>query len=361
MITKTSFTKEWILSIKGNERSDQSIIEKQIYALHLLEELNVEFNDFIFKGGTSLSLISEKFPRFSIDIDILVHPKHKSYFTIENLNMIIEHSKFNRVEENKRSPKHNIDKQHFEFYFDGIYGSDSYILLDVVYAETHYQDIVQKEINNYLIDVDDEKSLVAIPSVHDLLSDKLCAFAPNTIGKKLGDDRDVEVIKQMYDVSYLFDHYPLNPELHSIYKDIALQEIKNRELNITYKDTALDTILTSLNILSEGKINNDQYLVLKDAIRSFTSYVRDYSFNVEKAKLCAVNTLYASLLILVEGNRNFVKIANNQKEYLAEYKKFVSFKKTLRFIDSNVHDIFDNCLKVMSYLNLKVWACKEIK
>lgn len=354
MIKNNSFTEEWILSIKGKERSDQSIIEKQIYALHLLEVLNVEFNDFIFKGGTSLSLISEKFPRFSVDIDILVHPKNKKFFTIENLNKIIDHSQFKHVEENIRSPKHNIDKQHFEFYFDGVYGSDSYILLDVVYAETHYQDIVKKEINNYLIDVDDVKSMVSIPSVHDLLSDKLCAFAPNTIGKKLGDDRDVEVIKQMYDVSYLFDHYPLNPELHSIYKVLASQEIKNRELNITYKDTALDTILTSLNILSEGKIDNNQYLVLKEAIRSFTSYVRDNSFNVEKAKLSSVNTLYASLLILVEGNHNFIKIANSQKEYLAEYKKFVSFKKALRFINLDVHDIFDNCLKVMSYLNLKV-------
>jgi predicted nucleotidyltransferase component of viral defense system len=354
MIRENSFTEEWILSIKGKERSDQGIIEKQIYALHLLEELNAEFKDFIFKGGTSLSLISEEFPRFSVDIDILVHPKHKSFFTVENLGNIITHSRFKRVEENIRTQKHNIDKQHFEFYFDGSYGSDLPILLDVVYAETHYQDIVQKEINNYLIDVDDEKSIVSIPSVHDLLSDKLCAFAPNTIGKKLGDERDVEVIKQMYDVSYLFDHYPLNPELHSIYEVIASQEIKNRELNIRYKDTVLDTILTSLNILSEGKINGDQYLVLKDAIRSFTSYVRDYSFNLEKAKLCAVNTLYASLLILVKGHQNFVEIANNQKGYLAEYKKFLSFKKALRFIDLDVYDIFDNCLKVMSYLNLKV-------
>ncbi len=125
-------------------------------------------------------------------------------------------------------------------------------------------------------------------------------------------------------------------------------------MNITYKDTVLDTILTSLNILSEGKINGDQYLVLKDAIRSFTSYVRDYSFNLEKAKLCAVNILYASLMILVKGHQNFVEIANNQKGYLAEYKKFLSFKKALRFIDLDVYDIFDNCLKVMSYLNLKV-------
>ena len=216
MIRENSFTEEWILSIKGKERSDQGIIEKQIYALHLLEELNAEFKDFIFKGGTSLSLISEEFPRFSVDIDILVHPKHKSFFTVENLGNIITHSRFKRVEENIRTQKHNIDKQHFEFYFDGIYGSDLPILLDVVYAETHYQDIVQKEINNYLIDVDDEKSIVSIPSVHDLLSDKLCAFAPNTIGKKLNDEKDVEIIKAAVPASYRREKHPARKTFQAI-------------------------------------------------------------------------------------------------------------------------------------------------
>ena len=64
------------MKVKGSERSDQSIIEKQIYAFHLLEELNLIFSEFIFKGGTSLSLLVSDFPRFSVDIDILVNPKN---------------------------------------------------------------------------------------------------------------------------------------------------------------------------------------------------------------------------------------------------------------------------------------------
>lgn len=354
MIKSNSFTEEWILSVKGEERSDQGIIEKQIYALHLLEELKKEFPDFIFKGGTALSLIAETFPRFSIDIDILVDPKNKNYFTLDNLERIVTNSQFKNVSENVRHPKHNIDKQHFEFYFDSIYSRDAYVLLDVVYESSHYQDVVQKEINNHLIDIDDEKQFVRIPSVHDLLSDKLCAFAPNTIGKKLNEGRDVEVIKQMYDVSYLFNHYPLNPTFHSIYEGIANQEIKNRQLDISYEDTAKDTILASLNILTEGKIDGDQYTYLKDAIRRFKSFVRDHSFNVEDAKLCAINNLYAALLVLVEGNENFIRITKEQQCYLEEYKIFVRVKKWLRVVGPDYYDIFDNCLKVMSSMNIKI-------
>lgn len=352
MIKTNSFTEEWILSVKGEERSDQGIIEKQIYALHLLEELNKEFPDFIFKGGTALSLIAETFPRFSVDIDILVDPKNKYYFTLDNLEKIVSNSQFKSVIENVRQPKHNIDKQHFEFYFDSIYSRDGYILLDVVYEVSHYQDVVQKEISNHLIDIDNHKQLVMIPSVHDLLSDKLCAFAPNTIGKKLNEGRDVEVIKQMYDVSYLFNHYPLNPTFHSIYKVIANQEIKNRKLEISFEETAKDTLLASLNILTEGKIDSNQYTYLKDAIRRFKSFVRDHSFNVEEAKICAINNLYAALLVLVEGNENFIIIADEQPEYLTEYKVFVRVKKWLRVVGPDYYDIFDNCLKVMSHLRI---------
>jgi len=354
MIKSNSFTEEWILSVKGKERSDQAIIEKQIYALHLLEELNKEFPDFIFKGGTALSLIAETFPRFSVDIDILVEPNHKNYFTIENLEKIVSKSQFKSVSENVRQPKHNIDKQHFEFYFDSIYSNETYILLDVVYESSHYQDVIRKEIENHLIDIGDEKQYVNIPSIHDLLSDKLCAFAPKTVGKKLNEGRDVEVIKQMYDVSYLFNHYLMNPDFHLIYKGIANQEIKNRKLDITYLNTVHDTILTSLNILTEGKIDSTQYTYLRDAIRRFKSFVRDHSFNVDDAKICAINNLHAGLLVLVEGNENFIVIASEQNGFLEEYKLFIRVKKWLRVVGPDYYDIFDNCLKVMSFLNIKL-------
>ncbi|XMB72292.1 nucleotidyl transferase AbiEii/AbiGii toxin family protein [Mycoplasmatota bacterium WC30] len=354
MISKDNFTKEWILEVKGSERSDQAIIERQIYALHLLEEFTKEFTNFIFKGGTALSLISNEFPRFSIDIDILVDIKHKTFFTLDNLNKVLNHSEFTRVVENIRQPKHNIDKQHFEFYYDGVFGSNVYVLLDVVYAESHYHEIVDLEIKNRLLKQVGKPLKVKVPSIHDLLADKLCAYAPNTIGKKLGDGRDIEVIKQMFDVAYLFDHYPLNPTFHNIYKSIAKEEILSRELSATFKETVLDTIKTSLNIILEGKLDSIQYTALKSAIRRFVSFVRDNSFNVESAKICAIKNIFASLLVLTEGYKEFEVILLNQDFFLPEYKVFKSTKKWLRLTNPEQYRIFDNCLKVMTFLKIKI-------
>ena len=115
MIKQNSFAKEWILSTKGNERNDQSVMERQIYALHLLEELCLFSRDFIFKGGTSLSLLTDEFPRFSVDTDLLVDPSFKDLFCLEKLNQIIANSRFIKVEEDISVPRYDIDKRHLHF------------------------------------------------------------------------------------------------------------------------------------------------------------------------------------------------------------------------------------------------------
>lgn len=207
---------------------------------------------------------------------------------------------------------------------------------------------------NNLLKLEGATTVVKVPSVHDLLADKLCAYAPNSVGKKLGEDRDVEVIKQMYDVSYLFDHYKLNPSFHNIYKNIAEEEIKSRGLDMSYQDTIIDTIRTSLNILLEGKLDSKQYSLLKGAIRRFVSFVRDHSFNIEKAKVCAIKNVFAALLVLTEGYEQFEEIAKNQEDFIPGYKIFKSTKKWLRITNFNLYPKFDDCLKVMSYFKIEL-------
>ena len=48
-----------------------------------------------------------------------------------------------------------------------------------------------------------EKVEVTIPELNCILGDKLTAFAPHTTGIPLGVGKDVEVLKQMYDVASL--------------------------------------------------------------------------------------------------------------------------------------------------------------
>ena len=59
MIKENCFTDEWIERFKkqkDHSRIDKIILEKMIYALHLLERLKSNGLNFVFKGGTSLVL-----------------------------------------------------------------------------------------------------------------------------------------------------------------------------------------------------------------------------------------------------------------------------------------------------------------
>ena len=74
MIKDRCFTAEWLDQFKkqkDHSRIDKIILQKMIYALHLLEQLQLNKLEFVFKGGTSLVLLLEDGNRFSIDIDII--------------------------------------------------------------------------------------------------------------------------------------------------------------------------------------------------------------------------------------------------------------------------------------------------
>jgi hypothetical protein len=72
MILEKCITEEWLESFnkKGKDKQiDKIILEKMIYALHLVESLQTNGLDFVFKGGTSLVLLlaeGNSFPKFSL-------------------------------------------------------------------------------------------------------------------------------------------------------------------------------------------------------------------------------------------------------------------------------------------------------
>jgi len=57
MIKTNCFTEEWLNNNfkkqKEHKPVDKIILEKMIYALHLLERIKVNGLDFVFKGGTN--------------------------------------------------------------------------------------------------------------------------------------------------------------------------------------------------------------------------------------------------------------------------------------------------------------------
>ena len=99
MIKEHCFTEEWLDTFKKQKehnKIDKGILEKMIYALHLLERIKANGLDFVFKGGTSLVLLLEEGNRFSIDIDIICKTDRAELESI--LQKVVDTSNFKSVE-----------------------------------------------------------------------------------------------------------------------------------------------------------------------------------------------------------------------------------------------------------------------
>jgi len=152
MIKEKCFTEEWLDSFKkqaAHRRIDKIILEKMIYALHLLEQLKVNELDFTFKGGTSLVLLLEEGNRFSIDIDIICNTEREKLEEV--LKKVVETSRFKSFElDEHRSYKPGVPKAHYIFAYDSA-SKNKYsgkILLDILIEDSFYPETIEKPVNN---------------------------------------------------------------------------------------------------------------------------------------------------------------------------------------------------------------------
>ena len=72
MITKETYSLEYVNTLREKYKKDPSLLERVLFAFGLLEAITRVGMPFIFKGGTSLMLIFDHPLRLSTDIDILV-------------------------------------------------------------------------------------------------------------------------------------------------------------------------------------------------------------------------------------------------------------------------------------------------
>ena len=73
MITKETYTLEYVNTLREKYQKDPSLLERVLFAFGLLEAITRVGMPFIFKGGTSLMLILDHPLRLSTDIDIKSH------------------------------------------------------------------------------------------------------------------------------------------------------------------------------------------------------------------------------------------------------------------------------------------------
>ncbi|WP_029200558.1 nucleotidyl transferase AbiEii/AbiGii toxin family protein [Oribacterium sp. NK2B42] len=327
MILEQNFSLEHIEDVRGSKKVDKTILERCIYALGLLEALARVGLPFIFKGGTCLILLLDSPMRLSTDIDIIVDPGTDFEKYIEEASKIIP---FKAKEEQKRNRAGNIEKRHYKFTYDSpAYGREFYILLDILFEENHYAKITQRQIKSPLLITAEPYINVTMPTADCIMGDKLTAFAPHTTGIPFGIDKELEIIKQMYDVSCLFDVFENYKDVHDSYIATVQSEISYREKDITYRDALLDTIDAAACVAGRGQIGKD-YEHYLSGIRAIDNHIFDGKFTAEMAVARACKVMYVAACVLTDSE---IKRIDNPEGYFKrpitseKYKKLSKIKR----------------------------------
>ncbi|MHA8060385.1 nucleotidyl transferase AbiEii/AbiGii toxin family protein [Aquirufa beregesia] len=314
MIKDKCFTEEWLEHFKkqkDHKRIDKIILEKMIYALHLLERLKANGLEFVFKGGTSLVLLLKEANRFSIDIDIICKTDRKDFEEI--LNKVIQTSNFKDWKLDKhRSYQPGVPKAHYKLSFDTNQQGSGTILLDVLIEDPIYPEQAEMPIITNWIETE-TVTMVKVPTIDAITGDKLTAFAPDTIGIPYFKGKDMqpfsmEISKQLFDLSKLFEHITNVEMVAKSFMAFAEQEISyrkngNPESELTPEKVLQNTIDTCLIIAKKGGGSDDEkqkFAELQRGIKSFDSgFLMSGNFRIDDAVPAAARIAYLSAKILV--------------------------------------------------------------
>lgn len=299
MLMRDNYTEEHISEVRAKTGVDPSVLERTIFAFGLLEAIRQVELPFIFKGGTSLLLLLETPRRLSTDIDIIVDPGTEIDRYIQEAGQIFP---FRSVEENIRKGSNNVEKRHFRFLFvSPRNGREINILLDVVFEKNPYRRLIEKPIiSNSILLTEGNDLTVQLPDKNCILGDKLVAFAPRTTGIPFGKDKELEIIKQMFDCWSLLhemDDYQLVTE---VYRDVARIEMDYRGLTGTFDMVLLDTIKSCICIIGRNAIRPEDYQNFVSGINAIQGHIIQYRMNGENAALIACEIMYLAACILTK-------------------------------------------------------------
>lgn len=303
MILEECFEKEWIDKVCSSHKfKHPALVEKVIRAFSLLEMLVREGCPLTFKGGTSLLLVlGSNARRLSIDIDVLCPPGTDIEQYLQHCDRYGFTDCITLRRENRNG---NIPKGHYKSFFEVVYSdqAEDSVLLDVLFEDNHYHRIENKPLSHSFIQTDGDETLIPVPSIADLLGDKLTAFAPNTCGVpyyKGIHNSTINVAKQLHDVGRLFDAAEDIATTAETFKSIAVVELssyrgKGDDLCIVYDDIRD----TALALATRGKIDpHEDYELLEEGVDKLKSHMYVGRYTLEMAIADAAKAAYLATVI----------------------------------------------------------------
>jgi len=357
MIKLHCFQKEWIDGFREQEpyrKINPPLLEKMIHALPLLQYLQTSGLNFTFKGGTSLILLLENSNRFSVDIDIITEDTKEVIEKILDQVVANSHFKAWKLDE-KRSYKQGVPKAHYELEYDSnINTSANYILLDILFEKSHYPATKLKPIQSIWIETE---SIIEInlPTIEAITGDKLTAFAPNTTGVLYGKDKQLEIIKQLFDLGNLFDQIQNLEQVALSFSAFAKQEMSYRSLDIQPDDILKDTIDTCRIICfrerNRQEPDKSHFVELQNGIRSFGNFLISGRFTIDEAVTAAAKVAYLCARLLT-GDFTALEKYNGEDIQQLEIKnqQWNVLNRLKRFPDQSAFFYWYKCLETLNLL-----------
>lgn len=302
MIHPDSRSLEWIEKVaKENHVKDIALAEKAIRAFSLLEALVRSGCPFLFKGGTAEMLHLNSSKRLSIDVDIICPPGTQ----IEDfLKVYSADYGFGDVELVERVSRTDIPQKHAKYYYQVSYpagGRQDKILLDVLFEENHYTNVVSLPIQSPFLKKEGEPVMVNLPSYQDMLGDKLTAFAPHTTGIpffKGNKDCSMEINKQLFDIASLFDMTDDLTITAETFRKFAAVELLYRKSDPSKLQDVLDDIFnTSRCICLRGLENPEEFKLIQNGISKVRMFIHSENYALDNAIVNASKAAYLSKLI----------------------------------------------------------------
>lgn len=310
--TKETFDSDKIRSLLSKGAiTNIANLEKAIFCLEYVGQLQEEGLSFIFKGGSAIqTLLGNKWTRLSIDVDICTDTSK------EELENILEkiHRKFSNkafsYTQRERAVGENIPFYLYRIETPPITERNRTILLDAMGIKPKFA-TQQTPLKTFFFD---STLKVTTPTIGGLLGDKLSIIGPTTIGRPLNDSRNgLEYAKHLFDIGILQETDFDIEQCKTSYREAIRTQSKIRNKEYTQNE-CFDDLLFTCQVASLPQRGGEQLIkklmpsktnratselrILQDGLRRFRPFlVQNISFTWDSLRYNAARTaLLAKIL-----------------------------------------------------------------
>jgi hypothetical protein len=231
-------------------------------------------------------------------------------------------------DDNDRKHSPGAPVGHFKMFYKSVVdGHEEPVLLDLLYAPNPYPQTREYPVKHNWLATSGEDTVVVLPTFEAILGDKLTAFAPKTTGILYSKNRPVEIIKQLYDIAFLFDRITGLEVVWNSYLKVVQEEIGYRNLEINWDEVLKDT-REACYILAERNLKSEEFNHLQLGIKNFTNFTVE-RFAIDEAITAAAKVAYLTTLLNNGKNQQIERFKNplEIREWLIGDQRFNKLNK----------------------------------